>query len=314
MLTAVVAVCLAGSTARLWAASPPSFTDVDSVAGGDVLLKWTNAARLEASTDLIGWTGLTTVSSGLTHQYLDTAAPHVGARFYRLSALPDTHVIAGDHLATDDGEATIHPIDHASLVLGWKNLMIYNDPVGGGGPYAHLPRADLILVSHTHTDHLHAATLTATLRDTGMIIAPAAVYSSLSATLRAKTISLANGQSTNLLGLTVEAVPAYNSNHPKGVGNGYVLTLGGRRIYFSGDTGDAPEIRALTGIDVAFVCMNVPWTMTVNQAAAVVRAFQPGIVYPYHYRNQDGSRANLTTFRTLVGRDLGIEVRNREWY
>lgn len=245
---------------------------------------------------------------------MDTAAPDLTARFYRLSVPPDTNVMAGDHLATDDGEVTLQPIDHASLVLRWKELLIYNDPVGGAGPYAHLPKADLILVSHTHGDHFHAATLTATLRDTGMIVAPAAVYGSLSAALRAKAISLANGQSTNLLGLTVEAVPAYNANHPKGAGNGYVLTVGGRRVYFSGDTGDAPEIRALTGIDVAFVCMNVPYTMTVNQAAAMVRAFQPRVVYPYHYRNQDNSLANLTMFRSLVGREFGIEVRRREWY
>ncbi len=116
------------------------------------------------------------------------------------------------------------------------------------------------------------------------------------------------------LNLSVEAVPAYNANHPEGVGNGYVLTIGGRRIYFSGDTGDIPEMRALPDIDVAYVCMNVPFTMTVAQASSAVRAFRPAVVYPYHFRNQDNTRANTNLFKTQIGTDLGIEVRLRTWY
>jgi L-ascorbate metabolism protein UlaG (beta-lactamase superfamily) len=98
------------------------------------------------------------------------------------------------------------------------------------------------------------------------------------------------------------------------VGNGYVLTLGGKRIYMSGDTGDIPETRALQNIDVAFLCVNVPFTMTVNQAAAVTRAFAPKVVYPYHFHNQDGTYSNLTSLKSLVGYDLPIEVRIRKWY
>jgi L-ascorbate metabolism protein UlaG (beta-lactamase superfamily) len=93
-----------------------------------------------------------------------------------------------------------------------------------------------------------------------------------------------------------------------------VVTLGGRRFFFSGDTGDVAEIRALAGIDVAFLCMNLPFTMSVTQAASTTRDMMPGIVYPYHFRNQDNSLANLGSFRTLVGSDLGIEVRVRTWY
>ncbi len=97
--------------------------------------------------------------------------------------------------------------------------------------------------------------------------------------------------------------------HDKGRGNGYVLTLGGKRVYLSGDTEDILEMRALKNIDVAFVCMNLPYTMTVDQAASAVREFKPKIVYPYHYRGSD-----LEKFKTAVGSDLGVDVRIRDWY
>ena len=110
-------------------------------------------------------------------------------------------------------------------------------------------------------------------------------------------------------------MPAYNltsSFHPKGVGNGYVLTVGGKRIYVSGDTEDTPELRGLTNIDVAFVCMNLPYTMSVDKAVSAVREFQPKTVYVYHY--QGYSNADVTRFKQSVGTDRGIEVRLRKWY
>jgi L-ascorbate metabolism protein UlaG (beta-lactamase superfamily) len=118
-----------------------------------------------------------------------------------------------------------------------------------------------------------------------------------------------------LLDLSVEAVPMYNLTpdrlqyHDKGRGNGYVVTLGGRRVYISGDTEDIPEMRALEDIDVAFVCFNLPYTMTEEQAASAVREFAPTIVYPYHYRGSDVER-----FTELVGSDAGVEVRTGGWY
>ena len=140
----------------------------------------------------------------------------------------------------------------------------------------------------------------------------------LTATFRSSCIVLTNGAGTNVLGIQIDAVPAYNASgtiyHTKGVGNGYVLTMGGKRIYMSGDTGDIPETRALQNIDVAFLCANIPYTMTINEAAAVTRAFIPKIVYPYHFRNDNGTFANLNSFKNLVGTDLGIEVRIRKWY
>ncbi len=118
-----------------------------------------------------------------------------------------------------------------------------------------------------------------------------------------------------MLGIPIEATPAYNLDpnrqqfHPKGRGNGYLLTLGGKRIYLSGDTEDTPEMRALKNIDVAFLCMNLPYTMDVQHAAAAVREFRPKVVYPYHCRGSD-----LEKFKTLVGSDAGVEVRIRDWY
>lgn len=300
------------------AQSPPQFSDLELQSSGDLVLRWTgnpgSTHQLQVSSNLLDWQTLTTSRAAANNQQTDSGAAYHSWRAYRVVELGPTDLLTGDHLSTEQGDLIIHPVNHASLVLQWQDRLIYNDPVGGAGPYNGLPRADLVLVSHSHGDHFHAATLTAVLGTEGWIIAPAAVYSSLSPSLRARTISLANGQSTNLLGLTVEAVPAYNANHPRGAGNGYVVTLGGRRLYLSGDTGDIAEMRALNDVDVAFVCMNVPFTMTIAQAVSAVREFQPRVVYPYHFRNSDGTRANTNLFKTQVGTDLGIEVRLRNWY
>jgi len=124
-----------------------------------------------------------------------------------------------------------------------------------------------------------------------------------------------NGDRKSILGITIDAVPMYNTTaerkqyHVPGRGNGYLLTLADKRIYLSGDTEDIPEMRALKNIDVAFVCMNLPYTMSVEQAANAVREFRPKIVYPYHCRGSD-----LEKFKKLVGDDVGVEVRLRDWY
>jgi L-ascorbate metabolism protein UlaG (beta-lactamase superfamily) len=149
---------------------------------------------------------------------------------------------------------------------------------------------------------------------TTKLVGPPTVVAQLPSNLAGRAATLTNGQSLKLLDIGVEAVPAYNltperlSNHPKGRDNGYVLTIGGKQIYLSGDTEDIPEMLALKNIDVAFICMNGP-TMDVVQAARAVRAFKPKIVYPYHYSGSD-----LEKFKSLVGADQGVEVRIRDWY
>ena len=297
---------------------PARFESIQSEADGSVQLRLSSAAgnyeRIEVSTDLNAWTALATARSTGEVRHTDAGASFHDVRYYRAVRVEEPAPLTGDHLSTTEGDLVIHPINHASFVMRWNGRMIYNDPVGGSGPYAGLASPDLVLVSHTHGDHFHAVTLNALVQAGTTIVAPQAVYTAMPDSLRALTTVLTNGASASLFGLTVEAVPAYNANHPRGSGNGYVLTLGGRRIYMSGDTGDVAEMRALADIDVAFLCMNLPFTMSINQAASAVRDFRPGVVYPYHYRNQDGSFANLGNFKTMVGTDVEIEIRLRTWY
>jgi len=227
---------------------------------------------------------------------------------------------ATDTVASQSGDIKICPINHATLALLWQGKTVYIDPVGGAPAFKGLPAPDLILITHIHGDHFSVPTLNAVAGTNSKLAAPPSVVAQLPSKLAGRATTLTNGQSRVFLqsedfqGIGVEAVPAYNltaarlSNHPKGRDNGYVLTLGGKRIYLSGDTEDIPEMLALKNIDVAFVCMNGP-TMDVEQAARAVKVFKPKIVYPYHYQGSD-----LEKFKSLVGPDQGVEVRIRDWY
>ena len=296
------------------------FTAVRQMTNQEIVLSLSaplgRAYRIESAVDFPEWHGLYTFPTNNTAalQYTDSAAPYLSARYYRTVRSEGTNIVAGDHLVTNDGEVAIQPRNHATFVMQWKGRMIYCDPVPTAS-YTGLPKADLILLTHNHSDHFSTATIDAVRGPGATIIAPQTVYSGLTPAQRAMAIVLGYGASTNVQGLAVEAVHAYNSYHsPLGFGNGYVLTIGGSRIYISGDTGNAPEIRALTNIDLAFVCMNQPYTMTVAEATNAVRAIRPKVVYPYHYRDSSGATANAMTFKQRLGTDLGIEVRLRSWY
>ena len=224
--------------------------------------------------------------------------------------------ITGDVIATSQGDLVIHPIDHATFVMGWNGKAIYVDPVGGADRFAGLPAPDLILVTDIHGDHMSAETLEAIVAPQTTIVAPAAVAGRLPASLTGQTISLANGETSMLDDIGVEGVPMYNLTqdrlrfHDKGRGNGYVVSMGGTRVYVAGDTEDVPEMRALQNIDVAFVPMNLPYTMTEEQAASGVTAFNPDIVYPYHFQGSD-----VEKFKALVEAGGGdTEVRLGDWY
>ena len=316
-------MCL-GLAGPLVAQEAPQFTGIQRLTNREIFLQLNAPTgldyRIEVSTNLLHWDPLLTLLSAGLNQHTDSAAPYLAARHYRAFQLSGTNLLTGDHLATDDGEVIFHPIIHATLVMSWNGKMIYNDPVEPMGVttnFQGIPRPDLILVSHSHGDHFSISTLNAVTNANTVIIAPQAVYNNMSATLKTLTLVMTNGATTNVMGLGIAAVPAYNltsSYHPKGVGNGYVLTIGGKRIYLSGDTEDIPEMRALQDIDVAFICINVPYTMPGDKARSAVREFRPQIVYPYHYRNQDSTYPNLNAFKQQVGTDLGIEVRLRKWY
>jgi L-ascorbate metabolism protein UlaG (beta-lactamase superfamily) len=205
----------------------------------------------------------------------------------------------------------ITPIHHASLMIEAGGKVIHVDPAKPAKVDG-LPKADLILITHTHGDHMDPE-LVATLRKSGTEIwAPPSVNE----TIPASTV-ISNGETKTWNGWSIEAVPMYNLvhgpaagtlYHEKGHGNGYVLTYGGKRFYLAGDTERIPELRALKNIDVAFLCMNLPYTMTPEEAALATRDFHPKVVIPYHYGNSD-----LGVFeRALAG--SGIEVRILDWY
>ena len=224
----------------------------------------------------------------------------------------NAQMLNGSTVPTSEGDPIINPVSHASFIMSWKDKTVYVDPVGGVGAYDGLPRPDLILLTDIHGDHLDGTTL-AGIVGNAEIVAPAAVVAQLPAGLVERAVSLPNGGIAQRLDITVKAIPMYNLTedrlqfHDKGRGNGYVVTFGDTRVYISGDTEDIPEMRALEDIDVAFICFNLPYTMTERQAADAVNAFRPGIVYPYHYQGSD-----LALFGSMV--DEGIEVRNGNWY
>lgn len=213
--------------------------------------------------------------------------------------------------STAAGAVQSTPIYHASALIQAAGKSIYIDPVKPGD-FEGLPSADLILITHAHGDHFDPATIAKLSKPGTEIFAPAAVAEAL------KTAHvLTNGQSTTWHEWKIDAVPAYNIKrgpapgklyHPKGWGNGYVLTYGGKRFYFSGDTEAIPEMRELKNIDVAFICMNLPYTMTPQEAAAVVKAFHPKVAIPYHYRGTD-----IQTFKEALS-GTEIDVRLLNWY
>ncbi|MBK5270107.1 MAG: MBL fold metallo-hydrolase [Bacteroidia bacterium] len=223
---------------------------------------------------------------------------------------------ASDTLQTNTGSLIIQPVQHASLVLSVQGLTIYADPTGGTKNYKGITAPGIILITDIHGDHFDIKTIDSVKTASTVLIVPQVVADKLPEADKANLVILKNGDNTVQSAISIMAIPMYNlpdtptSRHTKGRGNGYVLTIGGKNIYISGDTQGIPEMRSLKNIDVAFVCMNLPFTMDVNEAADAVLAFKPKIVYSYHYRGQD-----INAFKNLV--DAGhkdIEVRLRNWY
>lgn len=214
----------------------------------------------------------------------------------------------------------IIPIAHGTAVLKWKGTTIYVDPVGGAQAFAGQPDPDVILITDIHGDHLNVETLEGLNTSKAKIMVPQAVADKLPDTFKSSLVIVNNGEIKEQLGFQIEAIPMYNLReealkfHTKGRGNGYVIEKEGKRVYFSGDTEDIPEMRALKNIDIAFVCMNLPYTMTEAKAADAVLAFKPKTVLPYHYRGTDGL-SDVFAFKTAVTNgDNNINVLLMDWY
>jgi L-ascorbate metabolism protein UlaG (beta-lactamase superfamily) len=232
-----------------------------------------------------------------------------------LILISSTSLLAQNIITSNTGDVVISEIGHASFNIEWNDLTIYVDPVGEA--YQDMPSPNLILVTDIHGDHYNADTLMSLRSPTTIIIAPNAVMGEVFQTAREITYSLqtlANGETLNMFGASIEAIPMYNLTderlmyHEPGRGNGYVLTLGDTRIYISGDTEDIPEMRGLENIDAAFICFNLPYTMTENQAASAVNEFSPSIVFPYHYRGSD-----VELFESLIDSDIEVRILDN-WY
>ncbi len=216
-----------------------------------------------------------------------------------------------DVVRTSGGDLKITCIGHGTLMFTYAGKVIHVDPVSSMADYTRMPKADLVLVTHEHGDHLDAKAIAAVSTERTVVIAARSCAKALP-----NAVIMANGESRTAAGLTIEAVPAYNivnlrpggiPYHPKGEGNGYIIHFGDTKVYVAGDTENTPEMKALKQIAVAFLPMNLPFTMTPEMVADAARAFRPAILYPYHYGNTDTS----ALVRLLEG-EKGIEVRIRD--
>lgn len=229
--------------------------------------------------------------------------------FAQLSSTPDV-------FDTDKGELTINPINHGTVAFTFDGKTIFVDPYGGAEKFSRFDAPDLILITDIHGDHLNPNTLDGL--DTGntTFVVPQAVADRMNESYKDRLVILANEESKEVLGMNITGVAMYNlpddesSRHSKGRGNGYVIDFGGKHVYLSGDTEDVPEMRNLENIDIAFVCMNLPYTMDIYQAASAVIEFEPVVMYPYHHRGQD-----IEKFKALIElAEIDTEIRLKDWY
>jgi L-ascorbate metabolism protein UlaG (beta-lactamase superfamily) len=247
-------------------------------------------------------------------KFLQTTAAAGGT----ITVLPQLAAAESHSLLFADGTINVIPVVHASLGIETPMGVIYADPVGDPALYSGLPPADLVLITHHHSDHLNNDTLAAVMGENTKLISNKGAQEKMSADLAARAQVIANAETTTFGDIGIEAIAAYNTTedrlkfHPQGRDNGYVLTIGDTRVYLSGDTEDTPEMRALKNIDVALLCMNLPFTMDINAAASAVAEFRPAVVIPYHYRGKDGGTQDPVAFAALL--DSSIKVEQGNWY
>lgn len=214
------------------------------------------------------------------------------------------------------GNLSIHPVEHASMILSLPEKTIFVDPVNHLSEFKQAGAPDLILITDIHGDHFSTQTLDGISMENTTLVVPQAVADKLPEKYQSKVIVLHNGEKKEVRDIVIKAIPMYNlpespdAFHTKGRGNGYLLLLDNKRVYISGDTEGIPEMRQLKDIDVAFICMNLPYTMDIHQAADAVLDFKPKVVYPYHYGKSD-----VAAFKKIVQSKNGaVDVRLLAWY
>ena len=218
-----------------------------------------------------------------------------------------------DIIPTSQGDLKITCIGHGTLMFTLGEKVIHIDPVSRYADYTKMPKADLILVTHEHGDHLDDVAIQDLTKEGTAIICTNKCMDQLNIN---GSIIMKNGDTETVKGIKIEAVPAYNIEHmrsenspfhPKGEGNGYILTFGDKRVYVAGDTENTPEMKALKNIDVAFLPMNIPYTMTPEMVADAAKAFKPNVLYPYHFGNTDTSQLVELLNDTP---DIDVRIRN----
>jgi len=218
-----------------------------------------------------------------------------------------------DIIPTSQGDLKITCIGHGTLMFTLGEKVIHIDPVSRYADYTKMPKADLILVTHEHGDHLDDVAIQDLTKEGTAIICTNKCMDQLNIN---GSIIMKNGDTETVKGIKIEAVPAYNIEHmrsenspfhPKGEGNGYILTFGDKRVYVAGDTENTPEMKALKKIDVAFLPMNLPYTMTPEMVADAARAFKPKILYPYHFGDTDTSQL---VELLKVSPEIEVRIRN----
>lgn len=228
--------------------------------------------------------------------------------------------ITADTIPATGGNIELTPMTHAHVQIEFGGKVIHVDPTGQSALASAKP-ADIVLVTDVHGDHMDPAAIDKLKKASTIYVAPNA----LAGKFPGKTEILKNGETRTIDGVSIQAVAAYNLQrgpaagqffHEKGRANAYVLTLGGKRVFFSGDTECVPEIKALTRIDVAFLTMNLPYTMPPEEAAECAKAFKPAVVYAYHYRGMGGPtpEQNQQAFRAAMKGTAGVEVRTPNFY
>lgn len=241
-----------------------------------------------------------------------TTAPQTfGDKTYQTDTID---VVASQQTVPLAAPLAITFLGHGSLLIAYNGRTIYVDPVSDYANYTHFPKADLILITHEHADHLDLKAIGAIVRNETVIVPNAASAQKIdNKTWQVKMLK--NGEKFGAAGdITVEAVPAYNTTtgrdkfHPQHRDNGYILTLGSVRIYIAGDTEDIPEMASFEAIDIAFLPINQPYTMTPAQAARAVRMLKPKVVYPYHF----GETSATEMTRVLQAVEPKADIRLRE--